>query len=154
MAHFKNLLCLWMMLLLFASFSNAWGQDLSHRPPLEKGNLDIPVARSKPSQPRSGFGDTIIQSWAGRSLKDQGGKTNNPRIYLAKLLTRQDLPEVNAVIQQSKPWGVAGSSWLLNKKGDYDFTETVLISILYLFGEKPDLLYPQTRDHLLSYIAH
>ena len=47
-------------------------------------------------------------------------------------------------------WGISGSSWVLNKKGDYDFSITIYTTILYLFGDQPDILYPETKDHLLK----
>jgi len=38
----------------------------------------------------------------------------------------------------------------LNKKGDYDFTITNLTTILWLFGDKENILYPGTRDYLVN----
>ena len=77
------------------------------------------------------------------------GKGHAPRAMLAKLCTGQDIAEVNAYLQKLKPWSVPGSSWELND-GDYDFTETVLIELLYFFGDRPDRLYPESLQHLLD----
>lgn len=77
------------------------------------------------------------------------GKGHAPRVLLSKLSLGQDLPEVNAYLQSIQPWSVPGSSWEMNN-GDYDFTETILVQILYLFGGKPDRLYPETTRHLVN----
>ncbi len=79
----------------------------------------------------------------------QTGKGHAPRVLLAKLEVGKDLPEVNEYLQSLEPWSVPGSTWELNE-GDYDFTETVLIRILYRFGDRPDRLYPDTLKHLLD----
>jgi hypothetical protein len=78
------------------------------------------------------------------------GKGIAPRILLAKLWMKRDLPEVNKTILKLTVWGVSGSSWALNKKGDYDFSITIYTTILYLFGNQPELLYPKTKDYLLK----
>ena len=49
-----------------------------------------------------------------------------------------------------KVWGISGSTWALNKMGDYDFPLTNLTTILWLFGDKEDILYPETREHLVN----
>ena len=127
-----------------------FAQSVSHRPALDKGNLEIPQERNMVWNNHSDFADTIFASWSARELKPASGKVNNPRILLAKLLLKQDIAKVNEIILQTKPWGVTGSSWALNKKGDYDFTMTVLTTILYFFGDQPSLLYPETTKHLLD----
>jgi hypothetical protein len=95
----------------------------------------------------------IIKKWAKRDLGEdwkKHGKVSSPRIILAKLALKQDLEEVNQFLQAAKPWGKPGTDWLMNPNGDYDFTESVLINILYLFGKDSSLLYPKTIDHLLE----
>ena len=47
-----------------------------------------------------------------------------------------------------KATGVAGSRWLLNPKGGYDFNAMAFTPVLYLFKDRPDLLYPETKAHL------
>ena len=53
---------------------------------------------------------------------------------------------------EAEPVGRSGTSSFTNKKGDYDFTEIILCSLLYMFGDQPELLYPETRDHLLNHL--
>jgi len=125
-------------------------QSVSHRPALVKGNIEVPHERKTNWNDHSLFADTIYQDWANKNLDPAGGKVNNPRIWLAKLLLKKDVDDVNKIILKTIPWGVSGSSWAMNKNGDYDFTLAVLTPILYLFGDKPDILYPETSQHLLD----
>lgn len=39
---------------------------------------------------------------------------------------------------------------MLFSESDYDFSEVPLVTILYLFGDKPELLYPSTKENLLN----
>jgi hypothetical protein len=119
---------------------------------LAPGNIEVPHVRTIVWKKQSAFADSIYNLWAGKSLTDwkTDGKTDYPRVLLAKLLTRSDLGETNKVIKNLVPRGVSGSKWALNKKGDYDFTLTVLTTILYFFGDNPEILYPDTKDHLLN----
>ena len=61
-----------------------------------------------------------------------------------------DLEAANAYLSRVEPWGEAGSTWARHPAGDYDFTLAGLTPILFLFGDKPGVLYPNTRDHLLN----
>lgn len=117
-----------------------------------QGMTDVPHERTLKWKTQSDFANSVYASFANRKLSadNLNGKGNSPRIFLAKLLLKQDIEEVNTMMMQLKVWGVSGSSWALNKKGDYDFTITPLTTILYLFGDKPDLLYPKTKDYLLN----
>ena len=72
------------------------------------------------------------------------------RILLAKLMIKQDIAKVNETILKLRVWGNCGSSWALNKNGDYDFSLVILTTIFWKFGEQEDLIYPETRDHLLN----
>jgi len=119
---------------------------------MNTGNIKVPVSRSLAWKNRSAFADSICNTWASRSLSEKAldGKGVAPRILLAKLWMKRDIPEANKTILKLKVWGVSGSSWALNKKGDYDFSVTTYTTILYLFGNQPELLYPETRDYLLK----
>lgn len=92
----------------------------------------------------------LIADYAAGELGDwrRTGKGGAPRLMLAKLWTGRDIAEVNAYLQAATPWSVTGSSWELNR-GDYDFTLTILTTILYMFGDDPERLYPETVDHML-----
>ncbi len=90
-------------------------------------------------------------AWSEREFADwpTQGKVTAPRILMAKLAAGRDIEAVNRYLQEAAPWSGAGSNWLLFK-GDYDFTLVSLTTILYLFGNIPDLLYPETVRHLLD----
>lgn len=92
----------------------------------------------------------LIAPYAASELDDwrRTGKGSAPRLMLAKLWTGRDIEAVNAYLCAVTPWSVTGSTWELNQ-GDYDFTLTILTSMLYFFGDTPDKLYPETVDHML-----
>jgi hypothetical protein len=116
------------------------------------GNIQVPHERTLLWNDNSEFADSVIKEWSDMPMADweNDGKTTAPRILLARLYAKKDIPETNKVIQSLVPRGVTGSKWWLNPKGDYDFTLTTLTTILFLFGEKPDILYPETKDHLVN----
>ncbi len=90
-------------------------------------------------------------AWSEREFADweTQGKVTAPRVLLAKLAAGRDIEAVNRYLQEAAPWSGVGSNWLLFK-GDYDFTLVSLTTLLYLFGNTPDLLYPETVRHLLE----
>lgn len=96
--------------------------------------------------------NTIIKSWSEKDFPDwkTKGKIDAPRIMLAKLLTHTDVEKVNQYMLDKTPWGTNGTDWALNPNGDYDFSEVPLVTILYLFGDRPELLYPATQENLLN----
>ena len=118
---------------------------------LNPGNIGVPHQRTMVWKTQSPFADSICSEWAGKNISEKGfsGKGNLPRILLAKLKVKRDIPEVNKTILKLSVWGISGSSWALNKKGDYDFTITILTTILWLYGDQPELLYPESKDYLL-----
>ncbi len=119
---------------------------------LAKGNISVPHARTINWANYSAFADSILNVWAQKpvpTVKQLEGKGDGPRILFAKLLKKKDIKKVNDAILQMKAWGVSGSSWVLNKKGDYDFVLVVLTPVLWRFGDDSTLLYPATRDHLI-----
>jgi len=119
---------------------------------LKPGNLAVPHLRTMAWKKQSPFADSIIHYWADQPIlnKGLGGKGIAPRLLLAKLWVKRGIPEVNKAICELKAWGVSGSSWALNKSGDYDFTLSILIDILWYFGDQPDLLYPESKNYLLN----
>jgi hypothetical protein len=76
-------------------------------------------------------------------------KVTAPRVCLAKLVRGRDIEEVNSYLHRAVPITGAGTDWLLHK-GDHDFSMVPLTVILYLFGANDDVLYPETRVHLLK----
>lgn len=93
----------------------------------------------------------IVEQWAARDLPNwkEQAKVTAPRVVMAKLTARRDIAEVNRYLQAASPTAGSGSSWPLRPQADYDFTEVTLTTILYLFGDSPDLLHPQTVRHLV-----
>ena len=72
------------------------------------------------------------------------------RIILAHLVLGRDIEQINANLVKLKPWADHGSTGPFHKSGDYDFSEISWCSLLYLFGDKPAILYPDTRNHLVA----
>jgi hypothetical protein len=122
----------------------------SHK--MQPGNISIPHERIASLKINTSFTDSILQVWADKAIdnKQLSGKGSAARIILARMMLKKDLPETNAKLRQMIVWGVTGSSWGLNKKGDYDFTLTQLTAILFLFGDQPEILYPDTKNYLLK----
>jgi hypothetical protein len=94
----------------------------------------------------------IITWWAGQDLPDwrKFGKIKAPRVCLAKLKERRDIKEVNEYLRKLVPWSNPGTDLKFLYRGDYDFTITVLTTILYQFGNDDSLLYPATRSNILG----
>jgi len=82
------------------------------------------------------------------------GKVDAPRVILAKLALSRDLEAVNRYIAASEPRAGVGSTWALRRNGDYDFSLPGLTAALYLYGNRPDVLFPETRDHLLDILLN
>ena len=96
---------------------------------------------------------TLISHWADQSLPEWSieGKVSAARIMIAKLLQGRDVKAVNDyILSKKKPWGKSGTDWALNPNGDYDFTETTLCHLLWMFNDKPELLFPETKKHLAT----
>ena len=79
-------------------------------------------------------------------LAERGCAPRSP----GKITKRQDLEAANTYLQNQVPRGQTGSTWWLHPNGDYDFTLLALTVILCQFGDEPAVLYPTTREHLLS----
>jgi len=143
------------LLLLFNNkqlASTIFGEVKYRHTQISPGNIEVPHTRTLIWNNRSAFAENICNSWADKTVSDNmlDGKGNAPRILLAKLIVNRDIPEVNKKIGKLTVWGNCGSSWVLNKKGDYDFTLAILTTIFWKFGDQPQLIYPETRDYLLN----
>lgn len=119
---------------------------------LKPGNIKVPQKRSIQWNNDAEFKDSIIGIWVKKKVEygQKKGKVSNPRVLLARLHSKSNIQETNQIIMGMKPWGVSGSSWFFNKLGDYDFTFTVLTTILWQFGDNPEILYKETVNHLLE----
>ena len=105
-----------------------------------------------PEERLNGFGGDLVEEWAAQDLVSwkEKAKVTAPRIILAMLFAGRDIAEVNQYLLNALPTAPSGSSWALRPNADYDFTEIVLAGILHQFGNSPDILWPQTVDHLVD----
>lgn len=111
-----------------------------------------PQARTLNWQTNTPYTEALIEDWADHPLPDwqTQGKVTAPRVVMARMALGRDLDETNAYLQAQVPWGRCGSTWKLHPEGDYDFTLAALTTLLYLYGDAPDVLYPETRAHLVA----
>ena len=119
---------------------------------LGAGNVAVPFERTRLWASRSSVTDSLLTHWATREIRDwkDQGKVSIPRILLGKLASGTDITFVNKYLQEQQPRGTVGSTGPLHKTGDYDFTLAGLSLILYAFGNQPDVLYPETVDHIVN----
>ncbi|MBK9928776.1 MAG: hypothetical protein IPP04_02705 [Saprospiraceae bacterium] len=143
-------LLLLLSIILFAGAGRKIGK------PLPKGNIEIPVCRSIHYNSTSQIQKEIIKTWSEGEVSDwvDGEKPDlkNPRTVLGCLLSGKRVEEINQYLLKQNAVGTAGSRWLLNPKGGYNFTTMALTPVLYLFDAKPELLYPATKKHLVENI--
>ena len=114
--------------------------------------MNVPKQRTTIWNTQSEYGDRIINHWTSRSLDEikQRGKVDAPRVLLANLVANKNISQTNAFILNMQVDGVTGTNWALNKKGDYDFSLTILTTILWKFGDQPSKLFPATSNYLLN----
>ena len=151
------LICLFTLTLLLYILVNIFagaGRKMDH--PIELGNIQIPKQRSLSFSNHSKLKQKILDGWTSKTPQDwkPNEKVNlkNSRIAISCLLEGKRIEEINNYLMNQKAVGHPGSPWLLYPLGDYDFTAMAFTALLYLFGEKPELLYPKTREHLLNNI--
>ncbi len=119
---------------------------------MKPGNISVPHERTLAWKNKSAFADSIYRIIASMPITEEMllKKGNTTRILLARLMLKQNVAEVNEILQKMTAWGNCGSSWSMNPKGDYDFTLTILTTILWKFGDDTDIIYPETKRHLLD----
>jgi hypothetical protein len=124
--------------------------------PIELGDIKIPTQRTLSFNDNSELKQNILDGWTSKRPQDwkPDEKVNlkNSRIVISCFLEGKRVEEMNKYLMRQKAVGHPGSPWLLYPLGDYDFTAMAFTALLYLFGEKPDILYPKTRQHLLNNI--
>ncbi|MFP4029222.1 MAG: hypothetical protein ACLFWL_15655 [Candidatus Brocadiia bacterium] len=131
-------------------------QSITPRPETLPINNDSPevtndsFSLNRPS-PRTPTSQKIISEFARKNPGNwkKTGKVWAPRVLLARFESQKNLPETNSYLQGVQPWSRPGSSWA-GHSGDYDFTEVTLTTILYRFGDRPKILFPETRRHILN----
>jgi hypothetical protein len=134
------------------TFGLTLGSEKYSGPDLPPSTIDVPHERTMHWKNESSVGDGYFNDFANTSLKkvQRSGKGDGTHILFGHLLAHKDLAETNALILSLKPWGVSGTSGWQNKKGDYDFEEAVLTTVLYRFANEPEILTPEARDHILN----
>ena len=132
--------------------SRIFGELKYRTAPMDPGTIEVPHERTLVWKSKSAFAENAYRICADKPLAEAELhlKNNAPRILLAKLLLKEDIPEVNRKLMKLAVWGNCGSSWALNKKGNYDFALVVLTTIYGIFGDQPELLYPETKDYLFN----
>ena len=99
--------------------------------------------------------DFILSSFANRktdklSFNTKGGVISIARIVLANFSLNTNVETCNQLLKKIEVWGSSGSTWQLNKNGDYDFAAIWITTILYEFGENENILYPDTKQYLIN----
>ncbi len=124
--------------------------------PLATGNIAVPEQRTFSFVDTSSLQQAIFEHWSQGELEDwvDGEKVDfkSSRIVLGCLLSGRRIEEVNNYLLRQKSSGTSGSRWLLNPNGGYNFNTMGYTPVLYLFNERPDLLYPATKEHLVHNI--
>ena len=120
------------------------GTDIHEWPELTGRRVEGDEAHSRTSR-------QIIEHWADQPLVDwaENGKVSMTRAVLAKLLTARDVEEVNRYLLAAHPYAGSGSSYELRPKADYDFAEIVLVGLPFLFADEPEVLWPETIEHIV-----
>lgn len=97
-------------------------------------------------------GQAAIAFDAQQGLPENGQRRPafDARAAIAKLYMGKDVEKVNTVVCNAIPWNESGSTWWGHPSGDYDFAETDMIALLYLFQDQPDRLYPETAKHIVD----
>jgi len=123
---------------------------------LPVGNLAVPTQRRIQWNGHSAFADSLYQSWKEDAAAEWGfeKKMELPRTLLAQLLANRNIAEVNRQILNLEPWGTPGSKWWGNPRGGYDFSATTFTTILYLFDERPEILYPEAKKRLVEILLN
>ena len=132
------------------------GEARGEKDILPASTISVPVQRTIAWNSSSSYADSLFQSkgtepFSNWSFED---KMDLPRTLLAHMLANRNIPEVNKQILSLKPWGKSGSKWIFNPRGGYDFSLSALTTILFLFDAKPEILYPETRTHLIEVLLN
>lgn len=140
----------------FATIIFLSGTGRKNGDPISVGNIEIPFQRSIHFNDTSQIQKEIIETWSNGKVSDwtDGEKPDlkNPRTVLGCLLAGRRIEEINQYLMRQEATGTAGSRWLLNPKGGYNFTTMAFTPLLFLFDDKPELLYPETKQHLAENI--
>ncbi len=132
-------------------FGNRWERTFpkgGDQPYLNMGSRPAPLSDSL----NMALGQELLYDWAKETGQYPSwyprGRNNVPRIILANLILGNNIDSTNKVIRGLTVTGTTGTSWWLNKGGDYDFGQIILADILMRFADNPDVLYPETARHI------
>jgi hypothetical protein len=143
-------------IILFLMLNFFAGAGREKGTPLPMGSIEIPVKRTIQYKNTSIIQKEIIDYWSEGKVSDwvDGEKVDlkNPRIVLGCLLAGKRVQEINEYLLKQKATGTGGSRWLLNPKGGFNFNTMAFTPLLFLFDDKPELLYPETKKHLAENI--
>lgn len=132
------------------------GAGRKMKDPILQGNISVPHEQTFVFKDTSVFQQHLFNHWAKKTpqdwQKDEKVSFKNARIVLGCFLTGQRIDEMNQYIMRQKATGNAGSPWLMNPNGDYDFNAMSFTAVFYLFKDRPDILYPETKSHLIEHI--
>jgi hypothetical protein len=134
---------------LIALYAGA-GRDVATPVPLGAAYPDERITPSGPEATPRGQAAVKFDSTTELMCQDVGGRRFQPRVALAKLHEGVYIKEVNDAIRTTKAWKDSGSTWVFHPSGDYDFDETDIVEILFLFADRPDRLYPETARHIVD----
>jgi hypothetical protein len=117
--------------------------------------MDTTLSPEMRSTASTEAGKQVVKDWSEQQLPNwyHHGKGTAPRMLLTKFAEKTDLENANQYLCSIVPWSGAGSTWTLHH-GDYDFTLVTLTTILYMFGNEPAIMYPETREHLLNVLLN
>ncbi|MBM4103556.1 MAG: hypothetical protein FJ263_05815 [Planctomycetes bacterium] len=97
----------------------------------------------------------VLFDFASSNFSELGSTNRNQsmktlRTVLACFARGEKIEACNDLVRSMYVWGRSGSDWKLNPEGDYDFTATWMIRLLYEFGHKNKIFFPETRDYLVD----
>lgn len=123
---------------------------------LAPGNFHPSDERLPGGSADSRLREYLFDYWSRKPMGDwkKKAKVDVPRVMIACLFSGRRVAEVNRVLAAQVPNAGIGSTWYLHPHGDYDFTLMALMPMLYFFGDRPELLYPKTRTHLLTVLLN
>ncbi|MFK7848924.1 MAG: hypothetical protein AB8G77_26795, partial [Rhodothermales bacterium] len=121
----------------------SFSQNFHGNTDLDFGNIDFPSKRTLAWETKSEFIEAAIKKKNERSGAAQlklGEKRFNVRF--AEFAVGNEIEFLNQYLKQAQPW------WKDEPREREPFTAHALILLLYNFGDRPELLYPDTVEHI------
>jgi hypothetical protein len=106
---------------------------------LQPGNIAVPSERNTVQSDSSDYLNQVLIERAQRSGLEA---------MMARLALGKDIPGVNEHLQNRRVTGVSGTY------GNWDFRLTALITLIYNFGDDPELIYPETLEHIVEVLLN